>query len=147
MSQPNYRELAADAYRALGAVHKLMRSSSIEATLVDLIYLRVSQLNGCAYCVDLHTHDLLAAGEKPQKLYNMMVWREAPFFSPRERAALAWAEALTRMPIEPPSAALHEETRRAFSDKEFADLTFVIATMNAYNRLGVGFELKPSLRN
>ncbi len=147
MAQPNYRELAADAYRALGAVHKLVKTSSIEATLVDLIYLRVSQINGCAYCVDLHTHDLLAAGEKPQKLYNMTVWREAPFFSPRERAALAWAEALTRLPIEPPSAALHEETRRAFSDKEFADLTFVIATMNAYNRLGVGFELKPNPRN
>lgn len=147
MANPNYRELAADAYRALGAVHKLMRSSSIESTLVDLIYLRVSQLNGCAYCVDLHTHDLLAAGEKPQKLYNMTVWHEAPFFSPRERAALAWAEALTRLPIEHPSAALHEETRRAFTDKEFADLTFVIATMNAYNRLGVGFELRPSQRN
>ena len=147
MAHPNYRELAADAYRALRAVHNLVHSSSIEATLVDLIYLRVSQINGCAYCVDLHTHDLLAAGEKPQKLYNMTVWREAPFFSPRERAALAWAEALTRLPIEPPSAALHEETRRAFSDKEFADLTFVIATMNAYNRLGVGFELKPNPRN
>lgn len=147
MAHPNYRELAADAYRALGAVHTLMRKSSIEATLVDLIYLRISQLNGCAYCVDLHTHDLLAAGEKPQKLYNMTVWRDAPFFSPRERAALAWAEALTRLPVEPPSEALHEETRRAFSDKEFADLTFVIATMNAYNRLGVGFELRPGLRN
>lgn len=147
MAQPNYRELAADAYRALGAVHKLMRNSSIEATLVDLIYLRISQLNGCAYCVDLHTHDLLAAGEKPQKLYNMTVWREAPFFSPRERAALAWAEALTRQAIEPPSATVRAETQRAFSDKEFADLTFVIATMNAYNRLGVGFELHPTLRN
>jgi len=147
MSHPNYRELASDAYRALGAVHKLMKSSSIEPNLVDLLYLRISQLNGCAYCVDLHTHDLLAAGERPQKLYNMTVWREAPFFSPRERAALAWAEALTRQAIEPPSATVREETRRAFSDKEFADLTFVIATMNAYNRLGVGFELQPSLRN
>ena len=147
MAHPNYRELAGDAYRALGAVSKLMRSSSIESTLIDLIYLRVSQLNGCAYCVDLHTHDLLAAGEPPQKLYNMTVWREAPFFSPRERAALAWAEAMTRLPIEHPSAALREETQRVFSDKEFADLTFVIATMNAYNRLGVGFELRPSLRN
>lgn len=147
MAQSNYRELAADAYRALRALNTLIRNSSIETTLVDLIYLRVSQLNGCAYCVDLHTHDLLAAGEKPQKLYNMTVWREAPFFSPRERAALAWAEALTRLPVEPPSEALHEETRRAFTDKEFADLTFVIATMNAYNRLGVGFELRPSLRN
>lgn len=147
MAHANYRELASDAYRALGAVNKLMRGSSIEPKLVDLIYLRVSQLNGCAYCVDLHTHDLLAAGETPQRLYNMTVWREAPFFTPRERAALAWAEALTRLPIEPPSAALHEETRSAFSDKEFTDLTFVIATMNAYNRLGVGFEMQPSLRN
>lgn len=147
MAQPNYRELASDAYRALGAVHALMKNSSIEPSLVDLIYLRVSQLNGCAYCVDLHTHDLLAAGEAPQKLYNMTVWREAPFFTPRERAALAWAEAMTRLPIEHPSAALHEETRRVFSDKEFADLTFVIATMNAYNRLGVSFEMRPKPRN
>jgi len=147
MAHPNYRELASDAYRALGAVHKLMKSSSIEPNLVDLLYLRISQINGCAYCVDLHTHDLLAAGERPQKLYNVTVWREAPFFSQRERAALAWAEALTRQAIEPPSATVREETLHAFSDKEFADLTFVIATMNAYNRLGVGFELRPSLRN
>ncbi len=147
MPHPNYRELAGEAYRALGVVHGLMKASSIEPKLVDLLYLRISQINGCAYCVDLHTHDLLAAGESPQKLYNMTVWREAPFFSPRERAALAWAEALTRLPIEHPSAALREETRRAFTDKEFADLTFVIATMNAYNRLGVGFELRPKPRN
>lgn len=147
MTHVNYRELAGDAYRALGEVHKLMKRSTIEPALVDLIYLRVSQMNGCAYCVDLHTHDLLAGGENAQKLYNMTVWREAPFFTRRERAALAWAEALTRLPIEHPSAALHDETRRVFSDKEFADLTFVIATMNAYNRLGVGFELRPQARN
>jgi AhpD family alkylhydroperoxidase len=147
MARENYREIAADAYRALGELNKQMLKSSIEPALVHLLYLRISQLNGCAYCVDLHTHDALAGGEAPQRLYDLTVWRETSFFTPRERAALAWAEAMTRLPVEHPSEALHEETRRAFNTKEFVDLTFVIATMNAYNRLGVGFQAAPARRN
>lgn len=148
MSSPaNYRELSGDAHKALRELNACMLKSSIEPALVHLLYLRISQINGCAYCVDLHSHDALAGGENPQRLYNLTVWRETSFFTPRERAAFAWAEAMTRLPIEHPSEDLHDATRRAFTEKEFVDLTFVIATMNAFNRLGVGFKGTPARRN
>jgi AhpD family alkylhydroperoxidase len=146
MAQQHYRELAPDAHRALMQLTKLMHDSSIERTLVHLVYLRVSQINGCAFCVDRHTYEALEDGEAPQRLHTLAVWREAPFFSPRERAALAWAEAMTRLAQAAPSEALHEETRRQFSEKEFVDLTFAIATINALNRVGVGFRGRPARR-
>ncbi|HEY1507321.1 MAG TPA: carboxymuconolactone decarboxylase family protein [Stellaceae bacterium] len=139
----NYRAIAPDAIKKLVELSTLVHHSSLPAGLVDLVYLRVSQINGCAYCVDSHTKDALAAGEKPQRLYNMTVWRETPFFTTQERAALAWAEAMTALPNGHPSEALHEETRRHFSEKEFVDLTFAIATINALNRVGVGFQGSP----
>lgn len=121
----------------------MLHHSSLSAGLVHLVYLRVSQINGCAYCVDSHTKEALEAGELPQRLYNMTVWRETPFFTKQERAALAWAEAMTVLPSGHPSEALHEETRRHFSEKEFVDLTFAIATIDALNRVGVGFQGSP----
>jgi AhpD family alkylhydroperoxidase len=146
MAQENYRGLAPDAYRALMQLTKLMHESSIERALVHLVYLRVSQINGCAFCVDRHTYEALEDGEAPQRLHTLTVWRETSFFSPRERAALAWAEAITRLPEAAQAEDLHEETRRQFSDKEFADLTLAIATINALNRVGVGFRGKPTRR-
>lgn len=147
MARENYREIAPEAYRALIQFNQIMHKSSLEIGLVHLVYLRVSQLNGCAYCVDAHSYEALAAGEAPQRLYDLTVWREAPFFSPREKAALAWAEAMTRLSEAHPSPALHEETRRHFSEKEFVDLTFAIAAINALNRLGVGFQGQPQRRS
>ena len=111
MPRENYRAVAPEATRKLGELSTLMHNSSLEAGLVHLVYLRVSQLNGCAYCVDTHTAEALEAGEKPQRLYNLTVWREAPFFTPRERAALAWAEAMTRLPEGHPPASVKEEAR------------------------------------
>ena len=146
MPRENYRAVAPDATRKLGELSTLMHNSSLEAGLVHLVYLRVSQLNGCAYCVDTHTAEALEAGEKPQRLYNLTVWREAPFFTPRERAALAWAEAMTRLPEGHPPASVKEEARAPFSEKEFVDLTFAIAAINALNRIGVGFEVQPRSR-
>jgi AhpD family alkylhydroperoxidase len=146
MARENYRELAADAYGALGQLNKLMHKCSLEPGLVHLVYLRVSQINGCAYCVDAHSYEALADGEKPQRLYSLVTWRETPFFTPREQAALSWAETMTRLPAGPVSEEAHEEARKPFSEKEFIDLTFVIATINALNRIGVGFRGQPSLR-
>jgi len=146
MARENYREIAPDAYRALTQLNHLVHKSSIEIGLVHLVYLRVSQINGCAYCVDAHSYEALAAGEAPQRLFDLTVWREAPFYSPREKAALAWAEAMTLLPQAHPSEALQEETRRHFSEQEFVDLTFAIAAINALNRLGVGFQGRPQLR-
>jgi AhpD family alkylhydroperoxidase len=111
MARENYREIAPEAYRALGQLNGLMHQNSLEPLLVDLVYLRVSQLNGCAYCVDAHSYEALEKGETPQRLYNLTVWRETPFFTPREQAALAWAEAMTRLPAGHPPEALHEATR------------------------------------
>jgi AhpD family alkylhydroperoxidase len=139
----NYRAIAPEAIRKLVEFSTLMHHSSLPVGLVHLVYLRVSQLNGCAYCVDSHTREALEAGEKPQRLYNMTVWRETPFFTAQERAALAWAEAMTELPNGHPSEELHEETRRHFSEKEFVDLTFAIAAINALNRVGVGFQGSP----
>ena len=146
MARENYRTLAKEAYSALGELNKLVHHASIEAWLVHLVFLRASQLNGCAYCVDAHTYEALAEGETPRRLYNLTVWRETPFFSARERAALARAEAMTRLPIEHPDEALHDETRRQFSEKEFVGLTFAIATINALNRVGAGFQGRPAKR-
>lgn len=146
MARENYREIAPEAYRALIQFNQLMHKSSLEIGLVHLVYLRVSQINGCAYCVDAHTYEALEAGEAPQRLYDLTVWREAPFFTPREKAALEWAEAMTRLAQTHPSHALHEETRQHFSAKEFVDLTLAIAAINALNRLGVGFQGQPQRR-
>jgi len=146
MFRESYPKLAPDAYRTLIQLTKLMHESSLERGLVHLVYLRVSQLNGCAYCVDRHTYEALEDGEDAQRLHTLVVWRETAFFTPRERAALAWAEAMTTLPAAPPSDALHEATRQAFSEKEFVDLTFAIATINALNRIGVGFKGEPARR-
>jgi AhpD family alkylhydroperoxidase len=139
----NYRAVAPDAIRKLAELSALLHKASLPIGLVHLVYLRVSQMNGCAYCVDSHTRESLEAGEIPQRIYNLTVWRETPFFTAQERAALAWAEAMTALPGGHPSEALHAETRRHFSEKEFVDLTFAIATINALNRVGVGFQGQP----
>ena len=146
MPRENYRSIAPDAMRKLAELSTLMHQSSVESGLVHLVYIRVSQINGCAYCVDTHTKEALEEGEKAQRLYALTVWRETAFFTPRERAALAWAEAMTRMAEGHPSKALCDEVRAPFTEKEFVDLTFAIAAINALNRIGVGFETTPAWR-
>jgi AhpD family alkylhydroperoxidase len=103
MAGENYRDIAPEAYRHIAQLSALMHKSSIEVGLVHLVYLRVSQLNGCAFCVDRHSYEALESGEAPQRLYDLTVWRETSLFTPRERAALAWAETMTRLPIAAPS--------------------------------------------
>ena len=140
-----YDTLAPAGLRALGGVHAYVLGCGLEKSLVDLAYLRASQLNGCAYCIDMHTHDALAEGASVEKLMLVSAWREGgAYFSARERAALAWAETITfigdnHVPDEAFLAAQEE-----FADKELADLTLAIGLINAYNRMAITFRRAPA---
>ena len=111
---------------------------------MNLVKLRASQINGCAYCVDSHSADARKAGETERRLYAVAAWRETPFFSQRERAALAWTESLTRLPDTHAPDADYEAVRAQFSAAELVDLTLVIGAINIWNRLGVGFRKMPA---
>ncbi len=132
------REKAPEAYQAMAALERYIRRCGLEQPLIELVKLRASQINGCAYCIDMHTKDARAAGETEQRLYLLDAWREAPFYSPRERAALAWTEAVTTLEGHVPDE-LYEETRRHFSEKELVDLNWVVVAINAWNRLAIPF--------
>lgn len=141
----DYNAAAPAGMKALGGVHGYIGQSGLPAALVDLVYLRVSLINGCAYCIDLHSRDLLKRGMGVEKLVLVPVWREAgELFSERERAALAWAETLTRVADTGAPDADYRDAAAAFSGKELADLTIAIALMNAYNRLAIGFRTPPA---
>lgn len=140
-----YAKVSPEVYRAFGAVHAAIDASGLPKPLVDLVYLRVSQINGCAYCIDMHSRDLIKSGLSVDKLVLVPVWREAgAVFDQRERAALAWAEVVTRVSETNVPDADYAAASAAFSDKELADLTFAIGLMNAYNRLGVAFRAQPA---
>jgi AhpD family alkylhydroperoxidase len=127
--------LPAPALQALHGVEAQVRESGLEPGLVHLVKLLASYRNRCAYCVDMHTKDARARGETEQRLYGTAVWRETPYFSPRERAAFAWTEALTRLPPDGLPEALFTEMRRSFTDVELANLTMVVIAINMWNRL------------
>ena len=132
-----YGKLAAKSTQALLAFSAAVKDSSIGVQFVDLIFLRVSQINGCAYCIDMHWQDLIKQGGNARHLNTLAAWQESPFFSPRERAALGWVDALTRSQHEVQDAAF-AELQHHFSDQEIAEITMAIANMNAWNRIGVG---------
>jgi AhpD family alkylhydroperoxidase len=134
-----YKEVAPDVYRALAGVQGHVRQSGLDGKLVELVYLRVSQVNGCAYCVHLHAKGLRAAGETDNRLDALTVWREAPFFTARERIALAWAESVTRLGPDHVADALYAETQKEFGDKDLVELTLAVATINAWNRMAIAF--------
>lgn len=138
-----YTKLAPEGVQALRDLGKQVRLSGLEPGLLELVRLRASQINGCAYCIDMHTKDARAAGETEQRLYALSVWEETPFYSERERAALAWTEALTLVADVHVSDELYESVRRHFSEKEVAYLTLAIVTINAWNRLAIGFRAVP----
>lgn len=141
----DYAAAAPDGYKALGRVHQYILDCGLEPELVHLVYLRISQINGCAYCVDLHYRDAIVAGMDPRKINSVVSWREAPFFSDREAAALGWAESLTKVAETGAPDADFEPARAQFDDKDLADLTYAIGVMNAFNRLGVGFRNAPAV--
>lgn len=141
-----YEKLAADGMKAMAGVYAYTLKCGIEKRLVDLVYLRASQINGCAYCIDAHSHDLLMQGVPVQKLLLVSAWRETDAFSPRERAALAWTEAVTCVADTHVPDAEFASARNVLSAKELADLTIAIGLINAYNRIAISFRRQPILR-
>ena len=127
------------ALRAIYGLGHYLTKSPLEEHLLNLIYYRVSQINGCAFCLDMHSKDLRARGESEQRLYVLDAWREAPFYSNRERAALAWAEAVTILHPGRVSDEVYLEAKKEFSEEELIDLTVAVITINAYNRLNIAF--------
>ena len=137
------RETAPEAYEAMSALERYLHRCGLERSLIELVKLRASQINGCAYCIDMHTKDARAGGETEQRLYLLEAWRESPFYSARERAALAWTEAVTRVAETHVPDEVYEEAGRHFSQKELVDLNWVIVAINAWNRLAIAFRLPP----
>ena len=131
------------AMRAMFGLSGYEARSDLEPSLLDLVKLRASQINGCAYCLDMHTKDARARGESEQRIYLLDAWRESPFYSERERAALAWTEAVTLVAETRVPDAVHEEVRRQFSGDELLALTMSVITINAFNRLNVALRTVP----
>lgn len=140
----NYTKAAPDGFKAMRQLQEYVENSGLEHPLLELVKMRASQLNGCAYCLDMHSKDARAAGETEQRLYVLDAWREAPFYSERERAALAWTEALTRISkTKDVPDALYAEARKQFSEKELVDLSLAIIAINGWNRLAIPFRSEP----
>src|SRR5580765_7231549 len=140
----DYDQIAPAGVKALGGVYGYVMQSGLSPALVELVYLRVSQINNCAYCLDMHTRDLIKKGVEIEKLALVQAWAEAGhLYSERERAALAWAEAVTSVSETGVPDEAFEAARAAFEEKELVDLTIAISLMNAYNRLAIAFRNTP----
>lgn len=136
----DYRLASPDAFRTMLHVEQQIHKSGLEASLLELVKTRASQINGCAWCLDMHTKDARAQGETEQRLYLLTAWREAPCYSARERAALAWTEALTRIAdTHEVSDAVYDEARRHFDESALVDLTLAVIAINGWNRMDVAF--------
>ena len=135
----DYSKAAPGSVQAMYKLQKYVDESGLEHSLLELIKTRVSQINGCAFCIDMHTKDARAAGETEQRLYGLNAWREAPYYSDRERAALAWAEVVTNISESHASDAEYESARAQFSEEELVKLTMAIITINGWNRLSIAF--------
>jgi AhpD family alkylhydroperoxidase len=140
----DYNQIAPAGVKALGGVYGYVLQSGLSVVLVDLVYLRISQINGCAYCLDMHTRDLLKKGVRIEKLALVQAWAEAgDLFDARERAALAWAETVTRVAETGIPDEAYQAARAVFAERELVDLTIAIGLMNVYNRLAIGFRNTP----
>jgi len=140
----NYAKASPDGFKAMRQLQAHVDGCGLEHPLLELVKMRASQINGCAYCLDMHSKDARAAGETEQRLYLLDAWREAPFYSERERAALAWTEALTRISkTKDVPDTLYDEVRKHFSDKELVDLSLAIIAINGWNRLAIPFRSEP----
>lgn len=141
----DYNRIAPAGVKALGGVYGYLMQSRLPARLVELVYLRTSQINNCAYCLDMHTRELLRKGEKIEKLALLQAWREAgELFDERERAALAWAETVTRVEQTGVPDEAYRDARAVFEERELVDLTIAISLMNAYNRMAISFRATPA---
>ena len=139
----NYAEQSPELFKKLSALSMAAGSSSIDATTRHLVEIRASQINGCGLCVDMHIKQAAIHNERPLRLHHLVIWRESPLFSERERAALAWTEVLTRIPEDGVSDEIFQQVREQFSEKEISDLTFIIMAINAWNRANVAFRTVP----
>ena len=146
MSRLPYATIAPEGFGHILALSSYLAKSGLGEKLLNLVYLRVSQINGCPYCVDLHWRDARKSGEDERRLNALVVWRDTPFFTERERAALAWAEAVTRLRDQHVSDKEFEKAKGQFTDKELVDLTLAIANMNALNRIAIAFHVTPAAR-
>jgi AhpD family alkylhydroperoxidase len=138
----DYAKAAPGVARALSGVEQYLHSCGLEESLLNLVRLRASQINGCAFCIDMHWKDLRASGESEQRLYGLDAWRESPYYSERERAALAWTEAVTLVASTRVPDSVYEEVHPYFNFKELSDLTLAIAAINAWNRLNIATRLE-----
>jgi AhpD family alkylhydroperoxidase len=139
----NYAVQSPELSKKLADLSTSIRKGSIEASIIHLVEIRASQLNGCSFCLDMHVKEAKIHGERELRLYHVATWHESPLFEPRERAALAWTEVLTRLPEGGVPDDLYEHVRSQFSEKELSDLTFVVMAINAWNRAGVAFRSVP----
>jgi AhpD family alkylhydroperoxidase len=139
----NYAKASPEGMRAMRGLQEHVDGCGLEPKLMELVKMRASQINGCAYCLDMHSKDARAIGETEQRLYLLDAWRESPFYSDRERAALAWTEALTRISEDEVSDALYADVRKQFDEKELVELTLAIIAINAWNRLAIPFRSEP----
>ncbi len=139
----DYRKFAQGALNPIFALEKYIAESGLEPKLVHLVKMRASQINGCAYCLDMHSIDARAAGETEQRLYTLDAWRETPFFTDRERAALAWTEAVTLIAQTHAPDDVYADLQKQFTEKEIVDLTFVVGTINLWNRLAISTRAVP----
>jgi AhpD family alkylhydroperoxidase len=139
----SYAKAAPGAYAAMDALEQYLEQCGLDKRLLLLVQLRASQINGCAYCLDMHWKDLIAIGEEEQRLYSLDAWRECPYYTDRERAALEWTEAVTLVAAGHVPDEAYEGARRQFSEKELCDLTLAVATINAWNRLSIAARTVP----
>jgi AhpD family alkylhydroperoxidase len=139
----DYQKQSPELFKKFVEFSMALKHSSIEEPIHDLVNIRASQINGCAFCVDMHVKEATIHGERPLRLHHLAIWRESPLFSPRECAALTWTEILTRLPAEGVPDEVYEHVRKQLSEKELSDLTFLVMTINAWNRVSVGFQIVP----
>ncbi|HEY1272458.1 MAG TPA: carboxymuconolactone decarboxylase family protein [Terriglobales bacterium] len=140
-----YDKVAPDGVKAMWTLENYIHHCGLEPALLELIKLRASQINGCAYCIDMHTKDARAHGETEQRLYALSAWRETPFFTDRERAALAWTEAVTEVSHGHVPDEVYELARQHFGEKELVDLTLAVVAINGWNRLAISFRKVPGM--
>jgi len=138
----NLQQYGSSVLKALGGLNAYLAKTSLDKNLLELVNYRVSQINGCAYCLDMHSKDLRVAGETEQRLYLVSAWREVPMYSDRERAALAWAEAVTKLTNQEVPDEVYEQASAEFSEQELMELTIAVTAINTYNRLNVSFRIQ-----
>jgi AhpD family alkylhydroperoxidase len=141
--RPNPFKASPKGYQAMAALESFVLSCGLERPLLELVKMRASQINGCAYCLDMHSKDARALGESEQRLYLLNAWREAPFYTQRERAALEWTEAVTQVAVNHVPDDVYETVAKQFSEEELANLTLAIAAINSWNRLSISFRIEP----